>query len=73
MSNTILFIIGTFIFLSYLFFLLRMIWKQHQIQKKEETQVSRQTLRKVDGELDALNYSTTNQLESKSMVSFTRL
>ena len=70
MSNTILFIIGTFIFLSYLFFLLRMIWKQHQIQKKEETQVSRQTLRKVEGELDALNDSTTNQLESKSMVSF---
>ena len=47
-----------------------MIWKQHQIQKKEETQVSRQTLRKVEGELDALNDSTTNQLESKSMVSF---
>ena len=37
MSNTILFIIGTLIFLSYLFFLLRMVWKQHQIQQEEES------------------------------------
>ncbi|MCH2232139.1 MAG: hypothetical protein MK105_17510 [Crocinitomicaceae bacterium] len=37
MSNLVLFIVGFSIFGSYMFFLLRMIWKQHNIQKNSET------------------------------------
>ena len=35
MGNLTLFIIGFLIFTSYMFFLLRMIGKQHDIQKQE--------------------------------------
>ena len=38
MANVTLFIIGLFIFTSYLFFLLRMISKQHLIQKKKDSE-----------------------------------
>ncbi len=34
MSNLTIFIFGFIIFTSYMFFLLRMIWRQHSIQKR---------------------------------------
>lgn len=35
MNNLMIFTLGTFIFVTYMFFLGRMIWKQHQIQKEK--------------------------------------
>ncbi len=37
MSNLTIFTYGVFIFSAYMFFLLRMIWRQHNIQKKGES------------------------------------
>ncbi len=42
MNNIGLFIFGTLILITYLFFLCRMIWIQHRIQEKEQSN------RKVD-------------------------
>ena len=39
MSNLILFIIGFIIFSTYMFFLTRMIWKQHKIQEQNEDRI----------------------------------
>ena len=39
MENLTLFIIGSIIFLSYIFFLLRMISKQHNIQKEADSEI----------------------------------
>ncbi|MDA9881763.1 hypothetical protein N9C33_03110 [Crocinitomicaceae bacterium] len=41
MSNLTLFIIGFSIFSAYMFFLLRMIWKQHNIQQKSDSNLFR--------------------------------
>jgi len=39
MGNTEIFIIGSLIFVTYMFFLLRMVSKQHKIQKNEENTI----------------------------------
>lgn len=39
MNNSILFVIGFVIFSTYLFFLVRMIWKQHKIQEQNDKKV----------------------------------
>ncbi len=39
MNNLILFIIGFAVFSAYMFFLLRMIWKQHKIQEQNDQKV----------------------------------
>jgi hypothetical protein len=39
MENLGAFLAGIFIFLTYMLFLLRMIYKQHEIQKKNETRI----------------------------------
>jgi large-conductance mechanosensitive channel len=36
MADLILFIIGFLIFTAYIFFLTRMVWRQHNIQKKSD-------------------------------------
>ncbi|MFT6982932.1 MAG: hypothetical protein ACJAUD_001703 [Crocinitomicaceae bacterium] len=36
MADLILFIIGFLIFTAYMFFLTRMVWRQHNIQKKSD-------------------------------------
>jgi|GEM_PF-565967 hypothetical protein len=41
MGNTEIFIIGLLIFATYMFFLLRMVSKQHEIQKNEENTILR--------------------------------
>lgn len=41
MSNSILFIVGFVIFSTYMFFLVRMIWKQHNIQEQNERKIIR--------------------------------
>ena len=41
MGNTGIFIIGLLIFVTYMFFLLRMISKQQEIQKNEENTILR--------------------------------
>ena len=69
MSNTVLFIIGTLIFVSYLFFLLRMVWKQHQIQQKEERKYAQPILRKVEDETHSANAEGIDSLNDQSMVS----
>ncbi len=38
MSITAFIILGLAVFAGYLFFLLRMVWKQHRIQKKNPNQ-----------------------------------
>ena len=69
MSYTVLFIIGTLIFLSYLFFLLRMVWKQHQIQQEEESKYAQPILRKVEDETHRIDAEGMDSLNDKSMVS----
>lgn len=39
MSNLILFVIGFSIFSTYMFFLIRMIWKQHKIQEQNDQRI----------------------------------
>lgn len=39
MSNLILFIIGFAIFSTYMFFLVRMTWKQHKIQEQNDRRI----------------------------------
>tara|TARA_B110000046_G_C12648373_1_gene255595 strand:- start:186 stop:344 length:159 start_codon:yes stop_codon:yes gene_type:complete len=39
MGNTEIFIIGSLIFVAYMFFLLRMVSKQNKIQKNEENTI----------------------------------
>ncbi|MCH2235175.1 MAG: hypothetical protein MK078_13070 [Crocinitomicaceae bacterium] len=50
MNTTAIFIIGTLIFSTYMFFLVRMIWKQHKIQELEEKR-NNFKLTKVEGGL----------------------
>ncbi len=39
MENLAAFIAGSLIFITYMFFLLRMIYKQHKIQEKSDTRI----------------------------------
>ncbi|MDA8714594.1 hypothetical protein N9M27_01835 [Flavobacteriales bacterium] len=43
MNDITLFTMGSFIFVSYMFFLVRMVWRQHRIQEGKD-----QNILKVD-------------------------
>ncbi|MBT6515635.1 MAG: hypothetical protein HOK65_12795 [Crocinitomicaceae bacterium] len=39
MDDITLFTLGSFIFISYMFFLVRMVWRQHQIQEGKNQKI----------------------------------
>ena len=50
MENLPAFLAGTLIFLTYMFFLLRMIYRQHKIQEKNEIKIVHISQHKQDKE-----------------------